>query len=136
LSELILGESLWTNYAGKHVLRDVAEGPLRNRKRDENMFKFTHEKSRTANRNKRRFNEYLVADSREKHLQCDVDKGRKIACQLLTIATEVTDTALLVLKTHDLLQYNNRTSDKAHLFDLCITNRVRLVIFASSKHTS
>jgi hypothetical protein len=36
-----------------------------------------------------------------KHLQCDVDKGREIACQLLAIATEVTDTALLGLKARD-----------------------------------
>jgi ribosomal protein S24E len=56
---------MWKNSAGKHVLRDVAKGPLRDRKRDENVFKFTHEKSRTPNRNKIRFNEYLVADSRK-----------------------------------------------------------------------
>jgi len=77
LSEVILGESIWTNSAGKHVPRDVAEGPLRNRKRDVNVFKFTHEKSRTTNRNKRRFNEYLVADSRTSTCSVMLTKAAK-----------------------------------------------------------
>jgi hypothetical protein len=68
---------MWTNSVGKHVLRDVAEGPLRNRKRNENMFKFTHEKSRIANRNKRIFNEYLVADSRENTCSVMLTKATK-----------------------------------------------------------
>jgi len=68
---------MWTNSEGKHVARDVAEGPLRNRKRDENVFKFTHEKSRTANRNKRRFNEYLVADSRKNTCSVMLTKAAK-----------------------------------------------------------
>jgi hypothetical protein len=77
LSEVILGESMRKSSAGKHVLRDVAEGPLRNGKIYENVFKFTHENSRTANRNKRRFNEYLVADSRENTCSVMLTKAAK-----------------------------------------------------------
>jgi hypothetical protein len=68
---------MWTNSEGKHVTRGVADGPLLNRKREENLFKFTHEKSRTANRNKRRFNEYLVADSRENTCSVILTKAAK-----------------------------------------------------------
>jgi hypothetical protein len=68
---------MWTNSAGKHVPRDVAEGPLRNEKRDETVFKFTLEKSLTANRNKRRFNEYLVADSRKSTCSVMLTKAAK-----------------------------------------------------------
>jgi hypothetical protein len=68
---------MWTNSAGKHVLRDVVEGPLQDRKRDEHVFKFTHEKSRTANRNKRRFNEYLVTDSTKNTCSVMLTKAAK-----------------------------------------------------------
>jgi hypothetical protein len=68
---------MWMHSAGKHVPRNLAEGCLRDRKRDENVFKFMHEKSRTANRNKRRFNAYLVADSKKNTCSVMLTKAAK-----------------------------------------------------------